>query len=150
MSYAAFAHRKNKHIYHPALFLIRVKYTAQCFFDSHKIDSHPALIIERPAGAVCVACATHKGKKGRGLLHIPLLVKSRRFCRFCQFKPGFCEFLTKNLFKMRYYAIFCYFLTVFTMKKATSAAVRRLHEGEKAVSFPIYNAGHAPPFSSNE
>ena len=78
-----------------------------------------------------------KVKKAGGLLHIPLLVKSRRFCRFCQFKPGFCEFLTKNLFKMRYFAIF----NSFAMKKASSAAERRFHEGEKAVCFPIDNAG---------
>lgn len=88
-----------------------------------------------------------KGKKGKGLLHIPLLVKSRRFCRFCQFKPGFCEFLTKKPFKMLYFVIY----NSFRDKKASSAAERRFHEGEKAVSFPIDNVGISqPPFSSNE
>lgn len=58
MSHAVFAHRKIKHLYHPAFFDSRKVYRP-AFFDSHKIDSHPALTINRSAGAVCVAYATH-------------------------------------------------------------------------------------------
>jgi hypothetical protein len=43
------------------------------------------------------------------------------------------------------------FMTVFAIKKASSAAERRFHEGGKAVCFPIYNVGISQPsFSSNE
>lgn len=69
-----------------------------------------------------------KVKKAGGLLHIPLLVKSHRFCRIRQFKPGFCGFLIKNLFKMLYFAIF----NSFSINKPNYAAGRRLHEGEKS------------------
>lgn len=109
----------SRKVYHPA------------FFYSHKTDCYPALTINRSTGAVYVACATHKGKKGKGLLHVSLLVKSRRFCRFCQFKPGFCGFITKNPFKMRYFAIY----NSFRDKKAYSAAVRRFQERVKSCFF---------------
>lgn len=105
MSHAVFAHRKIKHLYHPA------------FFDSRKIDYYSAEIIKRSTVAVYVANATHKGKKAGACCGVHLLVKRRRFCSFCLFKPGFCEFLAKNLFKMRYYAIFRLFITVLNLKR---------------------------------
>ncbi len=91
MSHAVFAHRKIKHLYHPA------------FFDSRKIDYYSAEIIKRSTVAVYVANATHKGKKKAGACcGVHLLVKSRRFCCFCLFKPGFCKFLAKNPFKKQF------------------------------------------------
>lgn len=63
MSYAVFAHRKIKHLYHPA------------FFDSRKIDYYSAEIIKRSTVAVYVANATHKGKKSRGLLRCAFIGK---------------------------------------------------------------------------
>lgn len=131
MPHVDFAHRKNENLYHPA------------FFDSRKVDYCHALTINRTTLAVYVAYATHKGKKGRGLLRVPLLVKRRRFCSFCLFKPGFCEFLAKNLFKMRYYAIFRLFLTVFAIKRRTVPRCGAFMKEKKAFSFPIYNAGQA-------
>lgn len=75
MSHVVFAHRKNKRLYHPAFFLIRVKYTAQCFLIRIKSIAIPTLTINRTTFAVYVANATHKGKKGRGLLRCALVGK---------------------------------------------------------------------------
>ena len=124
-------------------FLIRVKYTAQCFLIRIKSIAIPTLTINRTTFAVYVANATHKGKKAWACCGVHLLVKRRRFCSFCLFKPGFCEFLAKNLFKMRYYAIFRLFITVFTIKRHIVPRCGAFMKEKKAFFFPMYNAGYA-------
>ena len=101
MSHAVFAHRKNKRLYHPAFFDSH-KVSRPAFFDSRKVDYCHALTIKRTTLAVYVANATHKGKKAGACCGVHLLVKSRRFCCFCLFKPGFCKFLAKNPFKKQF------------------------------------------------
>ena len=59
----------------PSVFLIRVKYTAQCFLIRIKSIAIPTLTINRTTFAVYVANATHKGKKSRGLLRCAFIGK---------------------------------------------------------------------------
>lgn len=139
MSHVDFAHRKNKRLYHPAFFLIRVKYTAQRFFDRTKSIAIPLwqsidqrllfmslarLIRVKRAGACC---------------GVHLLVKRRRFCCFCLFKPGFCKFLAKNPFKKQ----FLLFITDFRWKSLITPRCGAFMKEKKAFFFPMYNAGYA-------
>ena len=112
-----FCTSKEQTLIPPSVFLIRVKYTAQCFLI--RVKSITVTLWQSIEQRLLFMSLTRliRVKKGRGLLRVPLLVKRRRFCSFCLFKPGFCEFLAKNLFKMRYYAIFRLFITVFTIKR---------------------------------
>ena len=119
-----------------SVFLIRVKYTAQRFLIRIKSIAIPLwqLIVQR---VLFVSLTRLIKVKKRCLLYIPLLVKRRRFCSFCLFKPGFCKFLAKNLFKMRYYAIFRLFITVFTIKRHIVPRCGAFMKEKKAFSFPI-------------
>lgn len=139
MSHAVFAHRKIKHLYHPAFFFDSRKVYRPAFFDRTKSIAIPLWQSIDQRGLFMSLARLIRVTKAVACCGVHLLVKSRRFCCFCLFKPGFCKFLAKNPFKKQ----FLLFITVFTIKRHIVPRCGAFMKEKKAFFFPMYNSEYA-------